>query len=259
MYGFYEERKGRRGTTMTTSIIVQARMGSTRLPGKIMKKVLDKPLLEYQLERLLRVKQADHVIIATTDNGEERPIVELCQRMGVPYFRGSEQDVLSRYYGAATQYGADVVVRITSDCPLIDPAVVDKVIGFYLAHQAEYDYVSNCYVERTYPRGMDTEVFSYKALREAYEEATDQPEREHVTVFIGRRPERYRIKNLPYAKDYSHYRWTVDTPEDFALIEKILTALYSVNPRFTLEDCLALIEENPEWAKINAHIKQKPV
>ena len=234
-------------------------MGSTRLPGKIMKKVLDKPLLEYQLERLLRVKQADQVIIATTDHGEEQPIVDLCQRMGVPYFRGSEEDVLARYYGAATQYHADVVVRITSDCPLIDPAVVDEVIGFYLAHKEDYDYVSNTFPELTYPRGMDTEIMSYKVLKEAYEQAKDQAEREHVTIFIKRRPERYRIKNLPYDEDYSHYRWTVDTPEDIALIKKMLTALYPVNPHFTLEDCLALIEEKPEWAKINAHIKQKPV
>ncbi len=244
---------------MSTAIIVQARMGSTRLPGKIMKKVLGKPLLEYQLERLLRVKQADQVIIATTDNGEEQPIVDLCQRLGVPYFRGPEHDVLARYYSAASQFGADVVVRITSDCPLIDPAVVDKVIGYYLAHQAEYDYVSNTFSNRTYPRGMDTEVFSFRALKEAHKEATDQAEREHVTLFIVWRPDRFRIKNLPYEKDYSHYRWTVDTPEDFALIEKIITALYPVNPHFTLEDCLKLIEENPEWTKINAHIKQKPV
>lgn len=244
---------------MDTAIIVQARMGSTRLPGKIMKKVLGKPLLEYQLERLLRVKQADQVVIATTDHGEEQPIIDLCQRLGVPYFRGPEQDVLARYYGAATQYGADVVVRITSDCPLIDPAVVDKVIGFYLAHQAEYDYVSNTFSNRTYPRGMDTEVFSYQALKEAYEEATDEAEREHVTIFIKRHPERYRIKTLPYEKDYSHYRWTVDTPEDFKLIEKMLTAIYPVNPHFTLEDCLTLLAENPDWVKINEHIKQKPV
>lgn len=244
---------------MTTAIIVQARMGSTRLPGKIMKKVLDKPLLEYQLERLLRVKYADQVIIATTDHGGEQPIVDLCLRLGVPYFRGSEQDVLARYYGAATQYGADVVVRITSDCPLIDPAVVDKVIGFYLTHKEEYDFVSNTFAKRTYPRGMDTEVFSYKALKEANEEATDEAEREHVTIFIKRRPERYRLKTLPYDKDFSHYRWTVDTPEDFMLIEKMITALYPVNPHFTLEDCLALLTENPDWIKINEHIKQKPV
>ncbi|HHT49392.1 MAG TPA: NTP transferase domain-containing protein [Firmicutes bacterium] len=244
---------------MKTAIIVQARMGSTRLPGKIMKKVLDKPLLEYQLERLLRVKQADQVIIATTDHGEEQPIVDLCQRLGVPFFRGSEEDVLARYYGAATQYHADVVVRITSDCPLIDPAVVDEVIGFYLKHKAEYDFISNTFSKRTYPRGMDTEVFSYQALMEAHEEATDQAEREHVTIFIKRHPERYRIKTLPYDKDYSHYRWTVDTPEDFVLIEKMIAALYPVNPHFTLEDCLTLIEEHPEWVKINAHVKQKPV
>ena len=244
---------------MATAIIVQARMASTRLPGKIMKEVLGKTLLEYQLERLLRVKQADQVIIATTDHGEEQPIVDLCQRMGVPYFRGSEEDVLARYYGAATQYGADVVVRITSDCPLIDPVVVDKVIGFYLSHREEYDYVSNTFTNRTYPRGMDTEVFSYEALKEAYEEATDQAEREHVTIFIKRHPERYRIKNLPYDKDYSHYRWTVDTPEDFTLIEKMLTALYPVNPHFTLEDCLTLMAENPEWITINEQIIQKLV
>ena len=222
-----------------------------------MKEVLGKTLLEYQLERLLRVKQADQVIIATTDHGEEQPIVDLCQRLGVPSFRGSEQDVLARYYGAATKYGADVVVRITSDCPLIDPAVVDKVISFYLAHKEDYDYVSNTFPELTYPRGMDTEVMSYKVLKEAYEQAQDQAEREHVTIFIKRRPKRYRIKNLPYDKDYSHYRWTVDTPEDFVLIEKMITALYPVKPNFTLEDCLALIAKNPEWAKINEHIKQK--
>ena len=244
---------------MTIAIIVQARMGSTRLPGKIMKKVLDKPLLEYQLERLFRVKHADQVIIASSDHGELQPIADLCLRLGVPYFRGSEQDVLSRYYGAATQYGADVVVRITSDCPLIDPAVVDKVIGFYLTHKEEYDFVSNTFAKRTYPRGMDTEVFSYKALKEANEEATDEAEREHVTIFIKRRPERYRLKTLPYDKDFSHYRWTVDTPEDFMLIEKMITALYPVNPHFTLEDCLALLAENPDWIKINEHIKQKPV
>jgi len=242
-----------------TVIIVQARMASTRLPGKIMKKVLDKTLLEYQLERLFRVKQADQVVIATTDHGEEQPIVSLCEKLGVPYFRGSEQDVLARYHGAATEYGAGVVVRITSDCPLIDPAVVDMVISFYLAHKEEYDYVSNTFPELTYPRGMDTEVFSYKALKEAYEQAQDQAEREHVTIFIKRRPKRYRIKNLPYDKDYSHYRWTVDTPEDFALIEKMITALYPANPYFSLEDCLLLMEEHPEWAKINAGIQQKLV
>ena len=166
---------------------------------------------------------------------------------------------MARYYGAATKYGAEVVVRITSDCPLIDPAVVDKVISFYLTHKEEYDYASNTFPVLSYPRGMDTEVFSYKILKEAHQKAVDQEEREHVTLFIKRRPESYRIKNLPYEKDYSHYRWTVDTPEDFALIEKIITTLYPGNPHFTLEDCLTLMAEHPEWVKINKGVQQKLV
>ncbi|HBR28760.1 MAG TPA: acylneuraminate cytidylyltransferase [Firmicutes bacterium] len=244
---------------MTTAIIVQARIASTRLPGKILKRVLGKTLLEYELERLSRVKSADQLIIATTDHGEEQPIIDLCRKLETPYFRGSEQDVLARYYGAATESGADVVVRITSDCPLIDPVVVDKVISFYLTHQTEYDYVSNTFPELTYPRGMDTEVFSKEVLKEAYEEAIDQEEREHVTIFIKRRPERYRIKNLLYTEDFSHYRWTVDTSEDFELIKRMLATLYPTNPNFTLEDCLTLLTQYPEWAKINEQIKQKLV
>lgn len=244
---------------MSVVIIVQARMASTRLPGKILKQVLGKSLLEYQVERLQRVKHADRIVIATTDHGEERPIVELCHRLGVATFRGSESDVLARYYGAATEFQADTVVRITSDCPLIDPAVVDGVIGFYLENREQYDYVSNTFPELTYPRGMDTEVFSYQALQEAYREAGDQPEREHVTIFIKRRPARYRIKNLPYHRDESHYRWTVDTPEDFQLIERMITALYPKKPLFTLEDGLKLMAEHPEWAQLNASIQQKLV
>ena len=180
---------------MSTAIIVQARMSSTRLPGKIMKEVLGKTLLEYQLERLARVESADKVVVATTTNESDTPIVDLCQKLGVFCFRGSENDVLARYYEAATEYQADTVVRITSDCPLIDPAVVDRVITFYINHQQEYDYVSNTFPELTYPRGMDTEAFSYQVLQEAFLEAVDQSEREHVTIFIKRRLEKYKIKN----------------------------------------------------------------
>jgi spore coat polysaccharide biosynthesis protein SpsF len=244
---------------MTTVIIVQARMASTRLPGKIMKEVLGKTLLEHQIERLRRVKQADKLVIATTDHGEEQPIVDLCERLEVDSFRGSENDVLSRYYGAATQYGADMVVRITSDCPLIDPAVVDGVIDHFQRRHSEVDYASNTFPELTYPCGMDTEVFSYRALKEAYQEAVDLPEREHVTIFIKRRPERYRIVNLPYRQDVSRHRWTVDTPEDLELIARILTALYPQNPEFTLEDCLDLLKKHPEWEEINGEVRQKLV
>jgi spore coat polysaccharide biosynthesis protein SpsF len=244
---------------MKTVIIVQARMASTRLPGKILKQVLGKTLLEYQIERLRRVETAEKIVIATTDHGGEQPIVDFCRRLGVDCFRGPENDVLSRYYGAATKYGAEIVVRITSDCPLIDPAVVDGVIDHFKRHHSEVDYVSNTFPELTYPRGMDTEVFSYRTLEEAYQEAVDQPEREHVTIFIKRHPERYRIVNLPYRRDVSRHRWTVDTPEDLELITRILTELYPENPRFTLDDCLELLAKHPEWEGINALVRQKLV
>lgn len=241
---------------MKRVIIVQARMTSTRLPGKVLKEVLGKPLLEYQIERLKQVNSADGVVIATTTNDTDQPIIELCNRLLIPYFRGSENDVLARYHGAAKAHQADVVVRVTSDCPIIDPQVIDRIIRFYLDHQNEYDYVSNC-LERTYPRGMDTEVFSFIALNEAFLEATAQPEREHVTPFIHRHPERYRLANMAYSEDQSHHRWTVDVPEDFVLIKKIIEALYPTKPTFTLQDSLNLIAQHQDWAEINDHIIQK--
>jgi spore coat polysaccharide biosynthesis protein SpsF len=241
---------------MNTVMIVQARMTSTRLPGKVLKTVLDKPLLEYQVDRLKRVQLANRLVIATTTNETDLPIVEWCESQSIDYFRGSENDVLSRYYGAAEAHGADVIVRLTSDCPLIDPQVTDQVIQFYMDHQPEYHYVSNSLV-RSYPRGMDTEVFSFQALHEAYSEANEPFEREHVTPFIYQRPERYRMADIRYAQDQSHHRWTVDTKEDLELIRTMLETLYPVNPYFTLEDALRLHAENPEWVRINQHIEQK--
>ncbi|RYD06306.1 hypothetical protein N752_05280 [Desulforamulus aquiferis] len=178
---------------MKTVIIVQARMTSTRLPGKVLKTVLGKALLEYQIERLKMVQLAEQIIIATTINSTDQPIIDLCQRLSVPYYRGSEDDVLARYYEAATLYGADAIVRVTSDCPLIDPTVIDEVIDYYISN--ECDYVSNT-MDRTYPRGMDTEVFSYKVLKEAFKNAVELPEREHVTPFIYHRPEKYSLESV---------------------------------------------------------------
>lgn len=244
------------GGIMKTVIIVQARMTSTRLPGKVLKPVLGKSLLEYQIERLKRVTLADSIVIATTTNDTDQPIVELCDRLSVPYIRGSEEDVLARYYEAAIAHQADVVVRITSDCPLIDPAIIDQVIQTYLENFAVFDYVTNA-LQRTYPRGMDTEVFSFKALREAYQESTAQADREHVTPFINRRPERYRFGHVCDRQDNSSHRWTVDTPEDFELIRRILEAVYPKNPRFSMQDCLRVVEQQPGWSQLNAHIEQK--
>ncbi len=243
---------------MKTVIIVQARMTSTRLPGKILKTVLERPLLEYQIERLRRVKLADEIVIATTVNDTDVPIVELCERLQVPFFRGSEEDVLERYYLAAKEHNADAVVRITSDCPLIDPYIIDSVIGYFVDNQDQYDYVSNIYT-RTYPRGMDTEVFTFKALEEACQEATKYSDREHVTEFIYLQPDRYKIGNISNSEDHSHHRWTVDTIEDFTLIKNLIEAIYPTNPRFTMNDVLQVMDKNPDWYQINADIKQKEI
>ena len=238
---------------MKVVIINQARMTSTRLPAKVLKQVLGKPLLEYQIERLQRVKLADKIIVATTTNNTDQPIVDLCDRLTVPYYRGSEDDVLARYHGTAIAHEADVVVRVTSDCPVIDPQVIDQVIKFYVDSYPKYDYVSNC-LERTYPRGMDTEVFAFKVLDEAFHQATAQSDREHVTPFIHQQADRYNLGQVGCFEDYSNHRWTVDTPEDFELIRKIIEDLYPLKPKFSLTDCLELLSRNPEWMLINKHV-----
>lgn len=241
---------------MKTVIIVQARMTSTRLPGKVLKQILGKTLIEYLVERLRRVKLADAFVIATTTNDTDEPIVELCGQLNVPVTRGSENDVLARYYEAAQLHQADVVVRVTSDCPLIDPVVIDSAIRFYREHGTEFDYVSNA-LTQSFPYGMAVEVFSFNLLEQAHREALAEPEREHVTPFIYTRPERYRIGHLIQADDQSHHRWTVDTPEDFELVRRITEALYPSKPAFDTQDILTLLEAHPDWPAINSHVRQK--
>ncbi|MEK4711619.1 glycosyltransferase family protein [Sporosarcina sp. FSL K6-5500] len=236
--------------------IIQARMDSTRLPGKVLKTVMNKTLLEYQLERVKRSLLIDEIVVATTVKESDNPIVVLCEQLGVHVYRGSENDVLSRYYGAAVECRADIIVRLTSDCPLIDPAVIDEVIQIYLEKQGTIDYASNA-LERTFPRGLDTEVFSFEALQKAHEHASLEKDREHVTAFFYTNPEQFQYVNLRLANDLSSYRWTVDTEEDFELVKKILKALYPSNPQFTMQGVLNLLEEKPTWSQINAHIEQK--
>lgn len=244
--------------SMKIVIIVQARMGSTRLPGKVMKKVMGKTLLEYLLERLQRVEKANDICVATTTKLQEQPILDVCFQMSVKTFRGSEEDVLERYFLAAQKLNADVVVRVTSDCPLIDPREVDKLIGYYLKHSDQYDYISNG-LEPSYPIGMGAEIFSFEALKKAYENAESEPEREHVTPYIYRHPEWFRLGNVAYENDHKDHRWTVDTPEDLQLVSKIIESLYPVKPEFSIEDILNLFRKNPEWKEINSHIVQKVV
>lgn len=235
-------------------IIVQARMGATRLPGKPLKVVRGKTLLAYLIERLKRVKKADGIVIATTVQPEDLKIVEAAKEARVPYFCGSEEDVLDRYYQTAKREGAEVVVRVTGDCPLIDPAVIDEVIQFFL--QGSFDYASNT-LERTFPRGMDVEVFSFAALERAAKEAKAPEEREHVTPYLYRHPEIFSLGNLARADDQSRHRLTVDTQEDLILVSLLIEHLYP--KEFTLNDLLRALQENPEWEKINSHIEQKPL
>ncbi len=241
---------------MKVVIITQARMASTRLPGKVLKEVLGKPLLQYHIERLRQVRGISDVVVATTVNESDDLVENVCKHLSYAVFRGSERDVLGRYYRAAKVYHADAVIRVTSDCPLIDPFVIEQVVQSYLHSTAEYDYFSNT-IKRTFPRGMDTEVFSAQVLEEAFQEARLDYEREHVTPFFYMHPERYRIGNLTYHTDVSQHRWTVDTPEDFELIRRIITAFAGVQPAVTLEDILRLLKQHPQWTLINAHIEQK--
>ena len=239
-------------------VIVQARMGSTRLPGKVLASIRGEPMIVRQLERLLRCRHVDVLVVATTDLAGDDPVVDAVGRLpGVGVFRGSEEDVLARYVGAARATGAEVIVRITADCPLIEPTVVDRCV-LTMHENPDAEYVSNVH-RRTYPRGLDTEVVRAEALETAYTEATHPFEREHVTPFIWRRPERFVMVDVTAADDHSHLRWTVDTPQDLGLIERVYEALHPTEPDFCYERVLRLFREHPELARINADVVQKPV
>lgn len=240
---------------MKTLIIVQARMTSTRLPGKVLLPLAGEPMLTRLIERLRRVRRADGIVVATTTNTSDDPIAMLCEQLGVPCHRGSEHDVLSRYADAARLHGADVVVRITSDCPLIDPALIDQTIAAF--DEGGSDYVSNM-LPPTWPYGMAVEVFSAAALAQAHAEATQAAEREHVTPFLYWHPERYRLRNVASPVDLSQHRWTVDTPEDYALVGRLFDHLMPTHPHFTQADVLALLDQHPDWIALNQHIQQKP-
>lgn len=238
-------------------VIIQARMGSTRLPGKVLKPLMGKPMLAFMLERLTRMRAPREIVVATSGESEDDPIAKLCEDLSVLCFRGSREDVLARYREAARWRKAEWVVRLTGDCPLIDPAVVDAVIAEALRDNPDgpCDYVSNT-LNRTFPRGLDVEAFSARALEIAWTEAKDPAEREHVTPFLYRRPERFRLGSVRQAENTAHHRWTVDTPEDFSLVERIVNALYPVRPDFNQGDILDLLQSHPDWEKINAHIQQ---
>ena len=203
---------------MTTIAIIQTRMGSTRLPGKVLAEIGGLTMLERVVMRTAAASSVDRVVVATTTGSDDDPIVDLCETTGVSWFRGSVNDVLDRYRGAADEFGADTVVRITSDCPLIDPSVIDRVVGAF--DRQRPDYASNC-IERTYPRGLDTEVLTRSALEQAWTEATEPPDRVHVTPYIYHHPEQFRLLSVTAPEVCEDLRWTVDTQLDLEVIREI--------------------------------------
>ncbi|OPX84999.1 MAG: 3-deoxy-manno-octulosonate cytidylyltransferase [Pelotomaculum sp. PtaB.Bin104] len=241
---------------MKTGIIIQARLGSTRLPGKVLLPLAGKTVLECLLERLQSKKNDADIIIATTASASDDKIVNFCQENGFSYFRGSEQDVLARYYGAALQYGISVVVRITSDCPLLDVDLLDEMLDEFRLF-SEVDYYSNC-LKRTYPRGFDIEIFTFDSLRTAYENAIMPYEREHVTPYIWQNKKGYfKIKDKIGVEDYSHLRLTLDTREDYELINAIYEKNFNIIPTTNYSFIRKLYETNRGIFEVNKDIKQK--
>jgi spore coat polysaccharide biosynthesis protein SpsF len=237
---------------------IEARMRSTRLPGKVLMPILGKSMLELMIERLRRARTLDGIVVATTDGEADQPIADLAERLGVGCFRGSEDDVLARVLGAARAYGADVIVETTGDCPLHEPALIDKVVADFRLGGA--DFVSNILPYST-PRGTDCRVFTTDALDEIDRTSTDPADHEHVSLHFWEHPETYRLRNVTteLPPEVVDLRLTVDTPEDFELVRRVYEALYPEDPRFTLWDVLELLRREPELARINQEIRQKPV
>jgi len=232
--------------------IIQARMGSKRLPGKVLKVAEGIPLLGHQFKRVNSSSLIDKIVIATSTGKEDEAIVSFCKENGIDYFRGSENDVLSRYYECAKKYNADVVVRLTGDCPLSDPEIIDKVIRLF--QSSDVDYAANTVPPETrkYPSGLDAEVFSFTALKRAHEEASDVHDREHVTFYFWKYNNGFKTVQLDSAKDYSKYRITVDYPEDLEVVKFIISTLKCKGLFGHIEQIAEILDKNTEIEKKNS-------
>jgi spore coat polysaccharide biosynthesis protein SpsF len=231
--------------------VLQARVSSTRLPGKVLQPILGEPMIARQIERVQRATTVDALVVATSVDSSDDPLAELCARLGVTCHRGSLDDVLDRVLGAARTFGADHVVRLTGDCPLADPAVIDDVVRLHL--RGGYEYTGNVNPP-TFPDGIDVEVVAIRALETAWCEAHRASQREHVTLMLREHPERFSIGNLVHTPDLSALRWTVDEPSDLEFVRRIYGALYVANPMFGMDDVLRVLEKHPELNLVNQGI-----
>ena len=234
--------------------IIQARLGSERLPGKVLRDIAGEPMLVRVVNRTQRAAIIDEVVIATTEAVPDKAIAELCELKDWDCFCGNEYDVLDRYYKAARQYHADAVVRITSDCPLIDPEIIDLTVSQFLENGPP-SYASNTLPSRTFPRGLDVEVMTFEALERAWREDTNSIWREHVTPYIYSNPELFEMLGIKNDKDYSHLRWTVDTPEDLAFVRLVYE--HFEHDHFSWHQVISLLEKKPELIDINKFVLQK--
>lgn len=242
---------------MKIAAIIQARMSSSRLPGKVLKEISGKPMLQHVVERVRRSQMVDEVLVATTVEPSDAPLADYCQQNGIAVFRGPLQDVLDRFYQAAKSCRADVVVRITADCPVIDPQLIDDLVRQFLA--AQVDFAANRLPppwKRTYPIGLDTEVCTFSALERAWNEADQPYQREHVMPYLYEQEGRFEILVANYASDLGSQRWTVDTPEDLELIRRVFEAFGGRND-FGWMDVWKLVAEHPELSEINAGVRHK--
>jgi spore coat polysaccharide biosynthesis protein SpsF len=231
--------------------IIQARTGSRRLPAKVLADIVGKPLLAHLINRVKAAKLVESIVIATTTNEEDRVICKMAEENAVACFAGSEEDVLDRYYQAATKFNTDPIVRITADCPLIDPYIIDVVVQRYL--KGDCDYAANT-IKHTYPDGLDVEVFGYKALMKAWKEARWASEREHVTVYIKNNADKFRLANVQNSADLSHFRWTVDEAKDLKFAREVYKRLYREGQVFYMEDIVELLRKYPALEQINQGI-----
>lgn len=232
---------------MKTIALIQARMSSSRLPGKVLQDIAGQPMLWRVIRRAQQAGSVDLVAVITSIREDDDAIEGLCKGNGIPCFRGSLDDVLDRYYQAASHFQADAVVRLTADCPLLDPKIIDKVVQTF--HQGGFDYVSNA-LECTYPDGLDTEIFRVETLARAWKEARLKSEREHVTAYIYKHPELFRLGSVKHDEDLSFLRWTVDTSRDLEFVRTIYNSFK--DGEFGMEDILKLLKEHPEVMELNS-------
>lgn len=231
--------------------LLQARSSSTRLPNKVLKDLLGQPMILRQIERLQRAHHIGTLLLATSTDNSDDHLAKVVSQAGISVYRGSLNDVLDRFYQAALPHAPDIVVRLTGDCPLVDPNIIDAAISKFLDLGA--DYLGNG-LPPTYPDGMDVEIIRFDTLKIAWQQATLPSEREHVTPYIYKHPEQFQLANLSYSVNLSGLRLTVDEAVDFDLVEKIYLSLMPNKPNFLLDDILALLEQHPEWLQLNQKI-----